>query len=81
MNDITPKDETEQKAISVGKRIATAISIVGAALPALLAAIGGLDFITNNLPLLGTGLGTLAAGGVASYIALRRMGIERKGAK
>lgn len=77
MNDITPKDQTETAALGAGKRIATAIGIIGAAVPALLAAFGGIDWITANLPLLLTGLGSLASGGVASYIAIRRMSVGR----
>lgn len=77
MNDITPRDQQETKALAVGQRIATAIGIIGAAVPALLAAFGGLDWITANLPLLLTGLGSLSAGGVASYVAVRRMRVDR----
>jgi len=76
-NTITPRDEQETKALSIGARIATAIGIVGTAVTALLAAAGGLDWITANLPLLLTGLGSLASGGVASYIAVRRMSIDK----
>ncbi len=76
-NTITPRDEQEAKTLSVGARIATAIGIVGTAVSALLAAFGGLDWITAHLPLLLTGLGSLASGGVASYIAVRRMRADR----
>ena len=79
MNDITPKDETEQKAVSAGKRIATAIATVAAAAPAICAAFGGFDWISANLPLLATGLSGIAAGGIASYVAVRRMKNDRKG--
>ena len=76
-NTITPRDEQEAKTLSVGARIATAIGIVGTAVSALLAAFGGLDWITAHLPLLLTGLGSLASGGIASYIAIRRMSIDK----
>ena len=79
MNDITPKDATEQKAVSVGKRITTAIGIIATAGAALCAAVGGLEWISDNLPLLATNLGLLAAGGIGSYIAVRRMNTDRKG--
>ncbi|HOR97091.1 MAG TPA: hypothetical protein PLZ74_01820 [Kiritimatiellia bacterium] len=76
-NTITPRDEQEAKTLSVGARIATVIGIVGTAVSALLAAFGGLDWITAHLPLLLTGLGSLASGGIASYIAIRRMSIDK----
>jgi len=78
-NTITPRDERETAVVSVGRRIAAAIGIVGAAIPALLAAFGGVDWLTANLPLLLTGLGSLATGGVASFIAVRRMVVDRAG--
>ena len=56
---------------------AAAIGIIGAAVPALLAAFGGLDWITANLPLLLTGLGSLTTGGIASYVAVRRMRVDK----
>jgi hypothetical protein len=46
-NTITPRDEQEAKTLSVGARIATVIGIVGTAVSALLAAFGGLDWITS----------------------------------
>jgi hypothetical protein len=79
-DSITPRDERETSALGAGKRIAAAIGILGAAVPALLAAVGGLDWITANLPLLLTGLGSLAGGGVASYIAVRRMKVDKAAA-
>ncbi len=74
---IKPRDAAETATLSVGARIAAAIGIVGTAVPALLAAVGGLDWITANLPLLLTGLGSLVSGGVASWIAVRRMRIDK----
>ncbi len=79
MNTIKPRDASETAALSIGARIATAITILGTAVPALLAAVGGLDWITANLPLLLTGLGSLVSGGVASYVAVRRMRVDRLG--
>lgn len=76
MNDITPRDPTETRALGIGARIATVIALLAAAVPALLAAVGGLDWITANLPLLATGLGSLITGGLASYIAIRRMRVD-----
>lgn len=80
MNDIKPKDPKETAVTCAGTRIVTAIGIIGAMVPALLAAIGGLQWITDNLPLLLTGLGSLVTGGIASYVAVRRMRIDRAGA-
>ena len=79
MNSITPKDDAEAKTLDTGKRITTAIGIAATAASALLAAFGGLEWITNNLPLLATGLGSLTIGGITSYIAVRRMKGDRKG--
>lgn len=79
MNDIKPRDAKETAVAGAGTRIVTAIGIIGAMVPALLAAVGGLDWITANLPLLLTGLGSLVTGGVASYVAVRRMRIDRVG--
>ena len=70
---ITPRDTREAAAIGAGRRIAAAIAAVAAAAPAILAAIGGLEWIAANLPLLLAGIGSLAAGGVTSYVAVRRM--------
>jgi len=74
---ITPRDERETRALGAGKRITIAIGVLGTALPALLAAFGGLDWITAHLPLLLTGLGSLVSGGVASWIAVRRMRVDK----
>jgi hypothetical protein len=74
---ITPRDARETQALGAGKRITIAIGILGTALPALLAAFGGLDWITDNLAMLLTGLGSLAGGGLASYIAVRRMKVDK----
>lgn len=71
--DITPQNEQEQKVLGAGQRIAAVIALISAAAPAILAAVGGLDSVTQNLPLLATGIGSLVAGGIASYIAVRRM--------
>lgn len=48
MNHITPRDQRETAAVGAGKRIIAAIGIVGTAVPALLAAIGGLDWIKTQ---------------------------------
>lgn len=77
---ITPRDDRETAVVGAGKRIAAAISIVGAAVSALLAAFGGIEWITDHLPLLGVGLGSLVSGGIASYIAVRRMRIDASAA-
>jgi len=79
MNDIKPRDAKETAVAGAGTRIVAAIGIIGAMVPALLAAVGGLDWITANLPLLLTGLGSLVTGGVASYVAVRRMRIDKAG--
>ena len=79
MHTIKPRDAAETATLSTGARIAAAIGIIGTAVPALLAAVGGLDWITANLPLLLTGLGSLVSGGVASWIAVRRMRVDRLG--
>jgi len=73
---VTPRDDSETATLSAGARIAAAIGILGTAVPALLAAVGGLDWITANLPLLLTGIGSLVSGGIASYIAVRRMRVD-----
>ena len=77
MNDIKPRDAKETAVAGAGTRIVAAIGIIGAMVPALLAAVGGLDWITANLPLLLTGLGSLVTGGAASYVAVRRMRIDK----
>lgn len=74
---ITPRDDRETAVVGVGKRIAAAIGIIGTAVPALVAAFGGVDWLTANLPLLLSGIGGIATGGIASYIAVRRMRVDR----
>ena len=71
--DITPVNEQEKKVVGAGQRIAAAIGLISAAAPAIIAAVGGTDAITDNIGLLSTGLGSLVAGGIASYVAVRRM--------
>jgi len=75
-NAITPRDDRETALTGGGKRIAAAIGVIGAAVPALLAAFGGVDWLTANLPLLLSGLAGIASGGIASYIAVRRMRVD-----
>ena len=79
MNDITPKDPAEQTALGTGKRIAAVIAALATAVPTVCAAIGGLAWVSDHIPLLATGLGSLVAGGIASYIAVHRMKTDRKG--
>ncbi|MDD2349642.1 MAG: hypothetical protein PHS50_15445 [Kiritimatiellae bacterium] len=74
---ITPRDDRETAVVGVGKRIAAAIGIIGTAVPALVAAFGGVDWLTANLPLLLSGIGGIATGGITSYIAVRRMRADR----
>lgn len=75
--DITPKDQAETKALGYGQRISVAIGIIVAMGSGLLAAFGDVKWISDNLPLLGTGVGALVTGGLTSYIAVRRMRIDR----
>jgi hypothetical protein len=77
MSTITPKDKTEQTATDASKRIATVLAVLATAATATCTALGGLGWIADNVPLLATGLGSLATGGIASYIAIRRMLIDR----
>lgn len=71
--DITPTNDQEKKVVGAGQRIAAVIGLISAAAPAIIAAVGGTEAVTNNLGLLSTGLGSLVAGGIASYVAVRRM--------
>ena len=71
--DITPQDDQEKKVLGMGQRISVAIGLISAAAPAILAAVGGLDAIKDNVALLSTGVGSLVAGGLAAYVAVRRM--------
>ena len=77
MDNITPKDSVETTALGIGKRITVAIGIVITAVSSLLCSVGGLDWITDNLTLFGTGVGALVTGGLTSYVAVRRMRIDR----
>lgn len=77
--DITPKDSVETKALGIGQRISAAIGILIAMGSALLAAFGDVKWISDNLPLLGTGVGALVTGGLTSYVALRRMRVDKLG--
>lgn len=79
--DITPKDSVETKALGIGQRISAAIGIIIAMGTALLAAFGDMKWISDNLPLLGTGVGALATGGLTAYVAVRRMRIDRIASK
>jgi hypothetical protein len=79
--DITPKDSVETKALNIGQRISTAIGIIIAMGSALLAAFGDVKWMSDNLPLLGTGVGALATGGLTAYVAVRRMRIDRIASK
>lgn len=77
MNTITARDSRETSALAIGKRITVALGIVIATVSSLIGALGGLDWITANLPLLGTGLGSLVSGGIVAYVAVRRMRLDR----
>ncbi|HRR33529.1 MAG TPA: hypothetical protein P5026_05485 [Kiritimatiellia bacterium] len=77
MNTITPRDAAESATLSAGKRISAAIGIIISTALTLCGALGGFAWIADNLPLLGVGLGSLVSGGVASYVAVRRMRIDR----
>jgi len=76
-NTITPRDGQETAALNTGKQIAAAIGIIGTALTALAGIVNGLEWLGDNLPLLLTGLGGIATGGITSYIAVRRMRADR----
>ena len=74
---ITPRDGQETAALGAGKQIAAAIGIIGTALTALAGLVNGLEWLGDNLPLLLSGLGGIATGGITSYIAVRRMRADR----
>ncbi len=74
---ITPRDDRETAALNTGKQIAAAIGIIGTALTALAGIVNGLEWLGDNIPLLLTGLGGIATGGITSYIAVRRMRADR----
>lgn len=74
---ITPRDATETRTLGIGARISTALGIVIGMATTLLAVFGDTQWITDHLPLLGTGLAALVTGGGASFIAIRRMRIDK----
>ena len=77
METIKPRDAAESATLSAGKRISAAIGIIISTALTLCGALGGFAWIADNLPLLGVGLGSLVSGGVASYVAVRRMRVDR----
>jgi len=79
--DITPRDAVETKALGYGQRISAAIGIIIAMGTALLAAFGDVKWIADHLALLGTGVGALVTGALTSYVAIRRMRIDRTASK
>ena len=79
--NIASRDATETRTVNIGQRITVAIGIVIASATSLLAAVGGLEWILDNLALLGTGLGALVTGGLTAFIAVRRMRVDKAARK
>jgi hypothetical protein len=77
MDDITPLDNAEKRALGIGHKISIAAGIVSAAGVTLCAALGGYAWIADNLPLLISGLAAIAGGAASVYVAARRMYIGR----
>ena len=77
MDKIQARDAREAAAIWIAGRITVALGIVGTALVTLATVIGGMEWLADNIPLLITGLTALATGGFTSWVAVRRMKMDR----
>ena len=76
---IEPRDKREEEAVGLAGRITAGIGIVGTAAVALASAVGGMAWLADNIPLLVTGLTALATGGFTSWVAVRRMRMDKRG--
>jgi hypothetical protein len=78
MNDtIQPRDEKETSILTTAGKIAGALTVLGSMVAGLLASTKGVEWFTDNLPALISGLTVLISGGVATGIAVRRMKIDK----
>ena len=75
--EIVPQDAVEKKVVSLGAKIGIVTGILTTALGVAFAALGGMEWVTKNLDLLMYGLGLLASGGAAVFVAIRRMRIAK----
>ena len=76
---IEPRDAVEAETVGLAGRITAGIGIVGTAAVALASAVGGMAWLADNIPLLVTGLTALATGGFTSWVAVRRMRMDKRG--
>jgi len=77
MDKIKARDAQEAAAVGLAGRIATGISVCGTAAVVLAGMFGGTAWLVDNIPLLITGLTGIATGGFTSWVAIRRMKMDR----
>lgn len=76
---ITPRDPKETSILAFSAKIAGAMTVLAALITGLLASDEKTKWITDNLPLLLSGISTLIGGGVVAGLAVRRMKIDKAG--
>lgn len=74
---IQPRDQKETSILGYSAKIAGAMAVLSALITSLLASDEKTKWITDNLPLLFSGVTTLIGGGVVAGLALRRMKIDK----
>ena len=74
---ITPRDAKETSVLAYSAKIAGAMAVLSALITSLLASDEKTKWITDNLPLLLSGVTTLVGGGVVAGLAVRRMKIDK----
>jgi len=77
MDKIQARDAHEAAAVGLAGRITVGIGVVGTAAVTLATALGGMAWLADNIPLLVTGVTALVTGGFTSWVAVRRMKMDR----
>jgi hypothetical protein len=74
---ITPRDDKETSILAFSAKVAGAMTILATLITGLLASDEKTKWITDNIPLLVSGVSTLVGGGIVAGIAVRRMKVDK----
>ena len=74
---IQPRDQKETSILAYSAKIAGAMAVLSALITSLLASDEKTKWITDNLPLLFSGVTTLIGGGLVAGLAVRRMKVDK----
>ena len=76
---IEPRDKKEAAAVGVFDAVAKALGFVSGAVVAVFGVMQGWEWLTSHIQLLCAGVAGLVSGAITTYVALRRMRMDKRG--